>query len=121
MKKTTKVIKKTIKKEFKPAYTVDITDAVTPEDIILAFAWAKTSAVLNDAEIDAIVSDVMENTFAMMEATANSFLNVNKAVYDISNGASVIINKDGVRIEEPKPAKKPNIFKRFWNWITRKK
>lgn len=116
-----KITKKVTKKAFKPAYIVDLTNANTAEDTIFAFAWAKMKNVLTDTEIEAVIAATMENTFAMLEATANSVMNVNKAVYDISNGASLIINKDGVRLEEPKKEKKPNVFKRFWNWITCKK
>lgn len=117
MKKTTKVTKKTIKKEFKPAYVVDLTNVKTAEDMVVAFAEAKMSTVLTEYEIDTLYSRIVTETFEVMDSMANSVINVKKAVVDISNGSSLVINKDGIKIEEPK---KPNIFKRFWNWLTRK-
>lgn len=82
---------KNTKKTFKPVYTVDITDCVNGTDVLLAFANAKQKAGLP------ITDDELN---AIIE----------------DNSYMIILECVDHSIRE----KKPNIFKRFWNWITRK-
>ena len=98
----TKEIKKstkTTKKAAKPAYTVDLTDVQDAGDAYAAFGWAKINAYLTNSEIDAVAEEIAQSVapkFFFCECT----------------GECPLCKKS---------AKKPNIFKRFWNWITRKK
>lgn len=84
------------KKANKPAYTVDLTDANTITDAIVAFALAKHNAniPLTDDELKSIVQ------YAVDMVPTQCLCNVE--VYEVT------------------PKKKP-WYKRFWNWITRKK
>lgn len=81
----------------KPDYIVDVTNCETINDIKLAFAKAKKNAgvPLTDENIDAFVNEAIEQ--------------LQPAIF-ISIGNIDIVEK-----------KKPNIFKRFWNWLRGKK
>lgn len=94
------------KVEVKPVITVDITDCTTIEDLVAAMANAKIEAgvsvsrieveTLIQAAIDEAVEEVLSDLFDDFECP-------------------VIIEEQDIE-----PEKKPNVFKRFWNWITRK-
>lgn len=81
----------------KPDYIVDVTKCETLDDVKLAFATAKKNAgvPLTDENIQAFIDNAISNIKPIVCA----------AVID-------------VEIEEKK---KPNIFKRFWNWLRGKK
>ena len=85
-----------MKKTFKPTYIVDITDVNTVEDMKVKFALAKHNAgiALTDAELKTIIS------YAVNLVPTECVCNID--VYEV------------------KENKKP-WYKRFWNWITRKK
>jgi hypothetical protein len=86
------------KVKIKPAYTVDLTDACTLEDVRTAFALAKHNAniPLTDDELKTIVQ------YTVDRVPTECFCNCNVEFYEV------------------KERKKP-WYKRFWNWITRKK
>jgi hypothetical protein len=88
-------MKKTVKNT-KPSYTVDLTKVKTLEDIDVAFGLAKQKAglAISDEELSAIVFDAIK-----------------------AFGPRITI----VDCTCPKAAKKPNIFKRFWNWMLGRK
>ena len=96
MKKTTKKIN--------PAFEVDLTWCTTPIEIYAAFGMAKQRAGLpmKNFEFQAIVSELMD---------------VKTMTYTIIDNLCEAINSAEFKEEQ----KKPNVFKRFWNWITRKK
>lgn len=77
--------------------TVDITDATCASDVYTAFACAKMDKTLTRDEYNAFVNDIAE---------ANSVITVCYCPCD--------------KCPCCKPKKKPNIFKRIWNWITGK-
>lgn len=115
--KTTKTTKTT--KKFIPLYTVDLTDLETPNDIVEAFVVARFDAGLGlssrdrDIFIDSIV-DVMHNIQDMTCELCDAAFNVCERI------TAAIDNKTIETPKVEKEEKKPNIFKRFWNWITRK-
>lgn len=91
-------MKTTAKKTKNPSYIVDLTKVTHLEDIDVAFGLAKHNAglAISDEELAAIILDV----------------------YKKFGPKITIVNCD---CEYPKPKKKSNIFKRFWNWLRGKK
>lgn len=96
-------MKKTTKKT-NPAFEVDLTLCTTPTEIYAAFGMAKQRAGLpmKNFEFQAIVSQLLD----IKATAAEAFDNICNALNSIE-----------CKCEQ----KKPNVFKRFWNWITRKK
>lgn len=110
MKKITKTIRKT--KDFQ--FIVDLTNVNDPTTMIAAFGFAKQEAGLPmlDNELDAIIVKACE-------LSCNAFISAIDA-----NAKDIEIKKDEKIVFDAKgqfKIKKSNIFKRFWNWITRKK
>lgn len=123
-KKTTKTVK-----TVKPVFTVDITECETINDLILAFAEAKMSAgvAINETELLAIIENEINN--AVCDCVEEMFGSHN-ALYMHEDGTLEAIDLKEYRVGKDEnlnfkngviEVKKPNIFKRFWNWITRKK
>ena len=109
MKKTeTKSTKKSTKKvaKFIPAYVIDITNCYSIEETIFAIAVAKLNYALNEYEMMALATDILEY--------AHEVALLNSKTFTLTNGEKVVISADGIKV------KKPNIFRRFWNWVTRK-
>lgn len=95
--KTVKHNSKMKKNKIKPAYIVDITSCETAHDVLYKFAEAKQKAglALTDTELDAIVDE---------------------------NSTVIFVESIPVTVECYKCNKKKlPWYKRFWNWITRKK
>lgn len=131
VKETKKVTKKTVKK-FKPAYIVDLTDCEDWFDVRASFIEAKYEYDKNLLTVEDWDFLFSLNTAVELEAFVDSVL---------SHGGTFVCSRDTdtnehiiryigcstmravipVRVTENKPTKKPNVFKRFWNWITRKK
>lgn len=74
-------------------YIVDLRNIESAQDVYLAFAVAKINAHLTQNELDAFV-DTIQPKFYIVYGSEPT--------------------------EEVEPKKKPNIFKRVWNWITGK-
>lgn len=117
MKKTNKKVTKTVK----PAFIVDLTNVETPTELYAAFGLAKQDANLpmTDDELIAIVNIAVNTTFAALQDVFNKLPFQEFDIiqeFDITNGEKLIFDEKGnIKV------KKPNIFRRFWNWITRKK
>lgn len=110
MKKTNKKITKTVK----PAFIVDLTNVETPAELYAAFGLAKQDANLpmTDDELVSIVNIAINTTLTTLK---DAFDKLPYTEYNITNGEKLIFDEKGnVKV------KKPNIFRRFWNWITRK-
>lgn len=92
-----------MKKKFKPVYTVDVTDCTDDRSVVVAFVKAKVNAGLpiTEDELDSVVIDRVE------EVLAYKALQLTPIKIELVNTLKV--------------DKKPNVFKRFWNWVTRKK
>ena len=111
MKRTAKKIEKIREPEF----IVNLTDAETPTDVLMQFGLAKHNAgmAITDDELMAICMKQTEMTANFM---ALALLTAPHKEYVVENGAKLILDEFGNA-----KIKKPNIFKRFWRWITRKK
>ena len=96
-------------KKFKPSYIVDITKCEDTLDMIVAIAYAKIDAnvAITRDELDAVIVLSAYDLKNFVEATADKF-------------SEMIINTLNKCVEKKEPKKKPNIFKRFWNWMTKK-
>lgn len=83
-----------------PAFKVDLRFCNTPEEIYASFGFAKQRAGLpmTNREFSAIIWILLDTRQA------------------IQDFVSTISDCMLCTVEE----KKPNVFKRFWNWITRK-
>ena len=83
-------------------YSVDLTNTVTPWQVVGAFV---------DAKVD--------NGIAIepWELEVYSHWNYLAGVRD---GKSIDVTLHIIDKNENKPTKKPNIFKKFWNWLTGK-
>lgn len=82
---------RTSKKSTTVDYIVDITNAQSAADVYKTIAAAK----LSQFEMNALIEDVTPQIYIVYESCACCDC-------------------------EQKPTKKPNIFKRFWNWVTGK-
>lgn len=118
-KDTKKTVKKTSKvvKEFKPKFVVDLTKVKEPSDICIAFAMAKQGAGLpiSDTEMRAVIDKTVELSMDCMLACSRSVFNEVAKTVEINGDEKLVFDSKGQF-----KVKKPNIFKRFWNWITRK-
>lgn len=103
--------KKTTKKTtYKPEFIVDITSCKDAYDVALQFAITKqkNGKVLSEDDLILII-----------DASIETFLN--------EMHRAGIIKKEGHDIYSCEPQcafvfnKKPNVFKRFWNWLIGKK
>lgn len=115
------------KKSTKNVITVDLTNVHTPEDVIVEFVKAKLAAsdnltkseinIYNDAIVDGTIDKMINQMFTNNNAVLYKDGELHKLdlkEFAVENGNKLEISEDGVKV------KKPNIFKRFWNWITRK-
>lgn len=112
---------KKTKKAVKPAYIIDITEAESAEDILLVFAACKITTgadKLIPSEEDVLMKTAWLNT---MTNAINELSKDNRIWVIGCNSVILTPCVDGPIAVKLKPMKKPNIFKRFWNWITRKK
>ena len=96
-------------KKFKPSYIIDITKCEDTLDMIVAIVYAK---------VDANVAITRDELDAMMFLTAYNLKNYIDEVAD--KYSEMIIDTLNKCVEKKEPKKKPNIFKRFWNWMTKK-
>lgn len=115
MKKETK---KSSKKTKEPKFIVNLTDTEESIDTYAEFAFAKQRAglPLTDAQLNAVIA-LTVNTVKdyIISQIASNIVNNGKSI-EINDGEKLIFDSKG-NVE----VKKPNIFKRFWNWITKKK
>lgn len=103
-------MKKTIKttKALKPKYIADLTKVQTHEDIYLSVVRAKVNRgiKITPYEFNAVISNAIDQAVMLTFQTlmCSAFIGgLERAIYS----TIAKINK-------------PNIFKRFWNWVTRK-
>jgi hypothetical protein len=108
-----KTIKK-VKKSIKPEFIVNLVDVEDTNDLYVRFALAKHNAniAMTDTELEAIVEHTMMNTVKALTDIASS---LPRKEIEINGDEKIVFDAYGnVKV------KKPNIFKRFWNWIRRK-
>ena len=105
-------------KNIKPTYIVDITSCQTANDVICEFAYAKVEAGL---PITMLEYKVSMKSYIDNYKTAEEMINecfdtaVNKVATITDKLCGVYTKPNNTEI------KKPNVFKRFWNWLTKKK
>ena len=105
-------------KNIKPVYVVDITSCKNVNDVIYMFAYEKVNAGLPITMLEYKVSikSCIDNYKTAEEMIQECF---DTAVSEVATIA------DKLRRIYTKPnnteVKKPNVFKRFWNWLTNKK
>lgn len=99
-------------KKINYTYIVNLTDCVDGCDVLNAFAEAKIKAnvPINTTEYNACIVNAIETTISIVGDIAS-------AVEGIVNTVVDACEKTKIKSE----TKKPNIFKRFWNWMTNKK
>lgn len=105
-----KIVKKNTEKvAFTPAYIIDLTKAETAEETLAQITIAKLSSVCTTPQIKGFIIRVID---VACDVAIENLLN------------DCVAKEAKVEVEfmtNPLPVKKPNIFTRFWNWITRKK
>ena len=95
-----------MKKKFNPVYTVDVTHCLDDRDMIVAFAAAKVKAGLPISS---------NEYFATIYQTIDATMCASNIAEKLADN---MISSIKTRI---KPIKRPNVFKRVWNWVARKK
>lgn len=107
---------KNTKKE--PKFIVDYTNIERPEDVYVEYILAKVRAgmVIDSEEAKALVHfgavltmEIINNYVEIFENTCVTTINDNKVAEDV------------LKILAKATQKKQPWYKRFWNWITRKK
>lgn len=125
-------MKKTNKTKAKSLFTVDLTYVENVRDIYSEFGIAKQKAglAMTKREFGNIIARVISYTSEIQYCMDIAFhfkdnngLILEDGVFKPINIKSVEVRDDEMLvIKKGKGAvKKINIFKRFWNWITRKK
>lgn len=107
-------MKKTAKTK-KPLYTVDLTGTIGNDvrEMKYRFICAKADAgvVLTQAERKFLAEYTLESCADVIFGDAPMAFRVGPTSFLRGHRVATFVV----------PEKKPNIFKRFWNWITRKK
>lgn len=118
--KSTKPVKKYV--------IVDLTNIKSPSDVYAAFVEAKCGVepitkeeMFNYAMYvtELMNSTIVKSCTSLMDYF-DALIDTIESAYDNQEDPDDLVIKRKEE-EEEKVEKKPNIFKRFWNWITRKK
>lgn len=123
MKTTKNTTSKQTKKTVKPAYVVDLVGVDSEYDAALRIALCKyenNACNFTTSDIN-IIKEYIK--FLSMTYTLTELINAQE-VYILGCGHVFVTEKIGSPVAEFKvmiEEKRPNIFKRFWDWITRKK
>ena len=115
-------------KPVKKYVIVDLTNVESPSDVYAAFVEAKCGVEpITKEEMFNYAMHVTElmNTYIIQSCNRlmdymDTLIDTIESVYDSSEDNEEAEDECEAP-EENEVEKKPNIFKRFWNWITRKK
>ena len=115
-------------KPVKKYVIVDLTNVESPSDVYAAFVEAKCGVEpITKEEMFNYAMHVTElmNTYIIQSCNRlmdymDTLIDTIESVYDSSEDNEEAEDECEAP-KEKKVEKKPNIFKRFWNWITRKK
>lgn len=112
--------KKTTKKVFKPLFTVDITNCETADSIQFEILKEKvrSNVPLTSQEVSKLVLFEVED--AMIDFIENYFNESDNYDYVCDNDGIDYTVQNNTDIEFDNSENLP-WYKRFWNWITRKK
>lgn len=116
-------------KPVKKYVIVDLTNVESPSDVYAAFVEAKCGVepitkkeMFNYAmHVTELMNSNIVKSCAYLVDYIDALIDTIESVYDkddSDDAENAVMKREG---EENKVEKKPNIFKRFWNWITRKK
>lgn len=113
-------------KPVKKYVIVDLTNVESPSDVYAAFVEAKCGVepitkeeMFNYAmHVTELMNSTIVKSCASLVDYLDALIDTIENAYDNQEDPDDLVIK---RKEEEKVEKKPNIFKRFWNWITRKK
>ena len=100
----------TKKKQSDIQITVNLVNAQTPKDVYTAFALAKLE-LMSPVEQSALADILVDNYF-------------NDVSTMIFNSIADQMAQHAIQVEEKKEEteeKKPGMFRKVWNWVTRKK
>ena len=119
-------------KPVKKYVIVDLTNVESPSDVYAAFVEAKCGVepitkeeMFNYAmHVTELMNSTIVKSCASLVDYLDALIDTIESAYDNQEDPDLVIKKreeEEEEEEEEKVEKKPNIFKRFWNWITRKK
>lgn len=115
-------------KPVKKYVIIDLTNVESPSDVYAAFVEAKCGVepitkeeMFNYAmHVTELMNSTIVKSCASLVDYFDALIDTIENAYDNQEDPDdLVIKREGE--EEEKVEKKPNIFKRFWNWITRKK
>ena len=115
MKKT---VKKTTKKNVKPEFIMNCVTNVTPKQLYNEAVEAKVRAgkAITKDELEFVKDATIAETIdEMANVAVDAVLSIPHQTIEIKNGEKLVFDEKG-----NVSVKKPNVFKRFWNWVTRK-
>lgn len=115
-------------KPVKKYVIVDLTNVQSPSDVYAAFVEAKCGVepitkeeMFNYAiHVTELMNSTIVKSCASLMDYIDALIDTIESAYDNQEDPDDLVIKREAE-EEEKVEKKPNIFKRFWNWITRKK
>lgn len=101
---------------------LDLTNCEDGTDVFAAYGRIKVenSMPISDIELDAIITNHVDAILATMFTWNNTVMLKEDGTYTAMN-LSIYQPEMPDTTDAPKVEKKPGAFKRFWNWITRKK
>ena len=118
-------------KPVKKYVIVDLTNVESPGDVYAAFVEAKCGVEPITKEemfnytmyVTELMNSNIVKSCAYLVDYIDALIDTIESTCDLNDTDDEDETETEVEqeIEEPKVEKKPNIFKRFWNWITRKK
>ena len=115
MKKT---VKKTTKKTVEPEIIMNCVTNTTPNALYNELIEAKVRAKkpITKDELEFVKeSTVAETVDELAGVAVEAFMSMPHNTIEIKNGEKLVFDEKGnVKV------KKPNIFRRFWNWLRRK-
>lgn len=109
-----KALKKTKKVTKKPMFLVDLTEIESPDDIVMEFIAGKVRAGLPISEKEMFFS--MGYGAATALTAVEDFYYSHATMIEDDKLANKLLKEIGKALKKKQPW-----YKRFWNWITRKK
>lgn len=115
MKKT---VKKTTKKTIKPEFIMNCVTNTTPDELYTEAVNAKVRAgkAITKDELEYIKEKTISDTVdKVAEIAAVACFNAPCKTFEVKDGEKLVFDAYGNA-----KVKKPNMFRRFWNWLRRK-
>lgn len=113
-----KTVKKTTKKTVEPEIIMNCVTNTTPKQLYNEAINAKIRAgkPINAEELQFIKDTTVAETVNELAGVAvEAFMSMPHNTIEIKNGEKLVFDEKGnVKV------KKPNVFRRFWNWLRRK-